>query len=215
MHVGLALVVLGSSSSVTGYATGTLVYDLYWSLVNGAVQAYLYNHLKQAKQTASYAKHIGQIWVYTFVGAAAANILSGFIADAKSLRIPYYISIGSVVCALLIATSLKTDIPGASTDQKHTSRHLVLSTLRHETVLAFAIRRMFSTYIFLTILEFGQIYLLSFGVSAKKLGALWAVTAVVCVAALLLSALASRNHERFTWIYVAILVLLGSPHRHT
>jgi MFS family permease len=176
----IALIVLGSSSSLLGYLVGTILFSLQMCLFNGATQAFLYDWLTDIKQAKLYARRQGTMYAWWLCGAAIANFASGFIAHKWGLRNAYFASILPSLGALVLIISLKEPAFEKSSENvwyKHA--HEAFTILRtHKTILEFTLFSVAATVVLLTICEFGQIYLLHFGISTITLGILWAIDAI-------------------------------------
>jgi MFS family permease len=174
----LAVLTLGLSHSLSAYIIGCVLMGLGISLLNGAAQALLYDTLKEQKLSKSYAKYQGQVYAGYMIGAGIANIASGFIANAFGLRAPYLLSaIPSLLAIVLIA--------GISEPPRHRATANWFSHLgeaAHEIatrpkIIIFGLQFIVTELAILTIGEFGQAYLLTFGVGTVALGLLWALVA--------------------------------------
>ena len=173
------LLVLGSSDSLTTYLIGTVIFGLYLCLFNGAAQALLYDWLASRGETKLYAKQQGTMYALWLTGAGIANLLSGFIAHFWGLRSAYFLSIIPGLVALYALRKLAEPAHESKTESPWYSH--VLDAVReirtHRKIAGFALQFMAATVVLMTIGEFGQIYILSFGVGTIMLGLLWAVDA--------------------------------------
>lgn len=175
---GISLVILGISQNLATYIIGILFFGLYVALTNGASQALLYDWLAEQNQTKRYAKYQGNIYAYFLIGATFANIASGFIANALGLRSTYFLSI-IPACVLAFFILYKTHEPPLK--KKHAQawfthlKEVVQEIKVHRGILVYSVRFIVGLLIINTIWEFGQIYILSFGVTTVLLGILWAV----------------------------------------
>ncbi|MEO7364492.1 MAG: MFS transporter [Candidatus Saccharimonadales bacterium] len=177
----ISLLILGLSRTLPAYLLGAGLYGLFIALWNGAAQALLYDWLASEGDTKSYSRLQGSVYALFLAGAALANFSSGFMAEAFGLASPYFIS---VVPALLAAVALWGiyEPPLEARDEPVWYHHLRLVTagmLNNRQVMISAIRLMIAEVMVLSIGEFGQIYILSFGISTVMLGILWAVNAIV------------------------------------
>lgn len=209
--LGVLCFVLSQSASL--YIVGAALYGLYWSCVNGATQALMYDHLHGLGQASTYAKHQGAVYAYGYLGSGIANLLSGVIADHTSLRTSYIISLLPILISFVLVLSLKetNDDSLAKNDKEVVSYRLqpyvqaLSSVLKRGGVNAyiFVFQIVLMYIIYATILEFGQIYILHFGVSATQLGVLWAIDAAVVALLVHLS----HRLRRKMWIGVSLLVI--------
>jgi len=173
------LVILGTSDSLPIYIVGTVVFGLFWCLFDGAAQALLYDWLAERKETKRYAKLQGSMYAVWLTGAGIANLASGFIGHFWGLRSAYLLSAIPGTIALFCIFKLR-EAPHERKTETPWYTHAI-DALRearsHKKIFGFALQFMAANVILLTIGEFGQIYLLSFGVSTIVLGLLWAATA--------------------------------------
>jgi MFS family permease len=175
----IGLVILGSSNSLTQYLIGSLVFGLFISLLDGAAQALLYDHLQLNRMAIGYGKQQGTMYALFLIGAGIANLASGFIAHALGLRAPFYLSIIPSILAFILL--LPIDEPPLTKLASKWYVHLqsVFGEIKSRPgILLFGIQFVVSEIILLTIGEFGQIYILSFGVGTVALGILWAIDAL-------------------------------------
>jgi MFS family permease len=195
----VAVALLAASDSLQLYLAGTMVFGLYWALSSGTMQAYLYDHLKETNSNHLYAKHQGGVYASGYIGAALANMASGIIADSSTLQMSYIMSLIPVAVGLLLALSLPTAHPTKSLGSRQkmvwTNRISVQRTVR-SVVRALRVQPLAVFYglhialgagVFMTIGEFGQIFLLTYDVSATSLGMLWAGTAIAVAVGLQLA----------------------------
>lgn len=212
---GIGVGLLAVSSSLPLYLAGTFVFGLYWALSSGTMQAYLYDHLKQTDMHHLYAKHQGGVYASSYIGAGIANILSGVIADHSTLRIPYLVSLVPVIIGIGLAAGLHnapTPPKAAASSIGKRAWFRNIPTIFHilrtrPAALFYGFQIALAAVIFLTICEFGQIFLLSYDITATELGILWAIDAVV-VAAALRAAYRFRTIPRAT-VTLYVLILLG------
>ncbi len=176
------ILLMGISSSVIVFLTGIFIYAVYWALCNGAVQAMMYDHLAAIEKHQEYAQHQGSVYAYGYVGAGIANLLSGVIGHYFGLRMPYLVSLIPTALALLLAYSLNETVAKEKSDKSSVAVSLyprqVFDTLRRSPIAGvFAAQIILGLFVFMTICEFGQILLLSYGIEVVQLGILWAVVA--------------------------------------
>lgn len=204
-----SLTVFAFSTSVATYAVGSALFGLYWALCNGTVQAFLYDHLHEKNEHHLYARQLGMVSAYGYIGAGIANIASGIIAHFTDLRMPYLLSIIPALFALYLAYSLNEqrhsdkDNSGISLRPYITS--LYTTIVRRPIVLIYVLQYSIGLVLFLTICEYGQIYLLSHGVTAVTLGILWAAVAGVAALALYVA----HFFQNISWWYMIGFSLLA------
>jgi len=211
--VGVA--VLAVSQSLPVYLFGAFLYGLHWSTFSGTIQAYMYDHLLLSERHKEYAKHQGSVTAYGFIGAGIANILSGIIADHSSLRMPFGLSLIPSVLALMLVISL-SKVTETKTDTPRQIRSYVTEltrTIRQNPIAGvYAAQIIIGLFVFLTICEFGQIFLLSFNSNATWLGIIWAIDAAVVALALHFA----HHVQRWPWqtvlLYASILTSFAIVH---
>jgi MFS family permease len=159
---------------------GTIVFGLFISLLNGASQALLYDHLSLSSMTGHYGKQQGTMYALFLIGAGIANFVSGFMAHGLGLRAPFYLSIiPSVLTFLLLLPIHEPPLAKGAATKWYAHLREVWNEIRtNPRILLFGIQFAISTLVLLTVGEFGQIYMLSFGVSTIALGILWSIDAV-------------------------------------
>lgn len=209
----IGVLIMALSHHIALFAIGVFFYGVYWALCNGAIQAMMYDHLHEDNRHHEYAKHQGSVYAYGYLGAGIANILSGVIAHFFGLRMPYILSLIPVTLALLLAITLKRDRPTAQTERPRLRDYalVLVKTLRRSPITAvFSAQIVLGLFVFMTICEFGQVFLLSYHITAVQLGLLWAVDAGVVALGLQLA----HRLQKFAWqttaVYGCILLLFAA-----
>lgn len=209
--MAISLIILGFSDALWVYVIGAIMYGVHWSFANGAAQALLYEHLVETKHKNDYAKHLGAMYAYGYVGATIGSLFSGVIANNLGLRAPYLLSVVSACFAIYLGLSLK--------ESRFKDRHILASergyhwSALYRTIRSTPLAVVFAAQIIITIVtlatigEFGQIFILDFDVSAVQLGWIWAAVAVVT--ALVLHQ-AYRVQGRQKLALVTFILLLGA-----
>ncbi len=205
----IALIVLGSSNTLSVYLVGSVIFGAYICLINGSAQAVLYDWLAQTSETKRYAKEQGRNYAAFLLGAGIANFASGFIANATSLRSTYFISIIPAALAFLLIIGL-AEPPIAKRQGSLWYKHLgevIHETTRHKRVMVFSIQLIAAGVALYTIGEFGQIYMLAFGISTVALGIFWSIDAIFAASG---RALAHRfqNYPRLLIIIFCVLAFI-------
>ena len=209
-----SVVVLGLSNSLLIYLLGCVLFGLFIALLNGASQALLYDWLASQFQTKLYAKHQGSIYAFFLIGAAIANFASGFIARTLGLRSTYFLSVIPALLAFMILLGLKESALTRKASFEWFS-HLseVLQEIgQHKRILVYALRFTAAAITLMTIGEFGQVYLLSFGISTITLGAAWAITALFAACGRYTAHYFQAHARNFIAVYCFILALFVSSH---
>jgi MFS family permease len=176
----ISLVILGASSTVLVYLIGSFVFGISICLFDGAAQAILYDWLKLKTKTAIYAKEQGRNYAAFLIGAGIANVFSGFIANALDLRSTYFISLVPASLAFVLLLGLE-DPPFAKKQATLWYKHLdevIRELLSHRKIIVFSVQSVAAGVALYTIGEFGQIYMLAFGISTVTLGIFWAIDAL-------------------------------------
>ena len=214
--IGVALLAMSHTTPV--YLLGAFFFALHWSLGNGAVQALLYDHLITIDRHREYAKHQGSVYAWGFVGAAVANSLSGIIAHVTTLRTPYILSLFPIVGAFLLTCSINEQALvhtiGAANKIPTTIRSYAFAlrdTIQRTPILAlYAIQYILAIFVSMTILEFGQVFLLSYGITTMQLGLLWALDAIIVAVGLQLAYKVQRWPQQTIIGFVLVLVLFSA-----
>lgn len=209
----LGVLVMGFSSSTPVFLLGVLTYGIYWALCNGAAQAMMYDHLAAAGRHGEYARQQGSTYAFGYLGAGAANVLSGIIAHFIGLRAPYLLSVIPALVALITALTLRETVrakPTAHSRLLDYPRQLI-STVQHSKLAGiYAAQIIIGVLIFMTICEFGQITLLEYGMSSIWLGFIWAIDAGVVALVLHHAHRLQKRPWQSVLGYVAILLLFAT-----
>lgn len=184
----LGVLIMGVSHSLPPFLFGVVIFGIYWALCNGAAQAMMYDHLAENNRHQEYARQQGSTYAFGFIGAGIANVLSGFIAHFWGLRTSYLLSAIPAVIALLISISLRESRKAPVRAQRPAFtdylKQLLKTFKRSRIALVYAVQIIIGLLVFMSICEFGQITLLSYGMSSIWLGIIWAIDAVVVALAL-------------------------------
>lgn len=202
--------VLAGSNSLPIYLLGAFLYGLHWSTFSGIVQALMYDHLLESGKHRDYSRHQGAVTAFGYIGAGIANILSGLVADMTNLRMPYILSIVPSLFALGLALSLHETKRAVGQHERRTLRQyfteLAHTIKKTPLALAYVIQIVSLLFVMLTVCEFGQVFLLSFHISATTLGFLWALDAGLVALGLHLA----HRLQRWSWqtlvVYIAVLL---------
>lgn len=210
----LGLTTFVASQTLPIYLLGAFLYGLHWSTFAGTIQAFMYDHLLADERHHEYPRHQGSVTAYGYIGAAFANVLSGIIADHSSLRMPFVLSLLPAFFGFLLTLSLREIkvIKNKSEKPPRLRSYLVelfRAIQRQPIVAVYAAQIMVGLFIFKTICEFGQIFLLAYNENATWLGVLWAIDA-----AFVAFALRYAHHvQRWPWqtigLYSVVLVLFA------
>ncbi|HSX05044.1 MAG TPA: MFS transporter [Candidatus Saccharimonadales bacterium] len=177
------IIILGSSDSLTQYLIGVVVFGIFISLMNGAAQALLYDHLALSELSGTYGKLQGSMYALFLIGAGIANLASGFIAHSLGLRAPFFLSIIPSIMAFVLLLPIAEPPLSKAAAKWYAHLGVVLREIRaHPRIMVYGVQFMVSELVLLTIGEFGQIYILSFGVSTIALGVLWSIDAMFAAA---------------------------------
>lgn len=208
----VGILIMGISSSVTVFLVGVFFYGMYWALCNGAAQAMMYDHLASIDRHTEYARHQGSAYAYGYVGAGIANILSGVVTHFFDLRAPYLLSLIPSLLALVLAMSLR-EVHSRSTGKLPklaTYPKQVIATIRTAPIAGiYSLQIIFGVFVFMTICEFGQILLLSYGITTIQLGILWAIDAALVAVGLHYAHRFQRWPWQTTTIYAVLLTVFA------
>lgn len=201
----VSLIVLGMSNSLGIYLLGIAMFGLQMGLFNGAAQAFLYDWLADNNQTKLYAKYQGAMYARFLIGAGIANIGSGLTAHAWGLRTAYFASIIPSLIALTVIARLKESVFEKKPESIwYTHAGEAFHTLRrHSIIVRYTLLSVAASIVLYTVGEFGQVYLLTFHISAVTLGLLWAIVAIFAAAG---RAGAHHMQRRATLLVVAFCI---------
>jgi MFS family permease len=181
----ISLLIMAVSHSLTIYLLGVMIFGLFISLLNGTAEAFLYDWLAVQSKEKLYAKYQGRNYALYLLGAGVANIFSGVITQLSDVRVTYLLSILPVCIAWVILAGLEEPPRSRREDSDAWYGHLgqVLALFKAKPkMLAFGLQLVVIEVFFLTVAEFGQTYMLSFGISTVALGMFWAIDAVFAAA---------------------------------
>ncbi|MGH7241684.1 MAG: MFS transporter [Candidatus Saccharimonadales bacterium] len=208
--VGVAsLLTLASSHSVAVYVVGALLYGLFISFHNGALEAALYDWLAGQKNSHKYAQYQGSIWAAYLLGAGVANATSGLLATVFSLRATYLFSVVPVVLAGLLLTGLTEPSRHKATGQRGSIQAVIRLIIGRPRIIAFGLQFMAAEIVFLTMGEFGQLYILSFGVGTILLGILWSIDAAFAAGGRLWAYRVQHRPRLVVLLYCAVIGLFA------
>jgi MFS family permease len=209
----IGLVVLGSSNSLTQYIIGSVLFGLFISLMNGAAQALLYDHLQLNQLAGTYAKQQGSVYAMFLVGAGIANLASGFMAHSLGLRAPYYLSIIPSILSFVVLLPINEPPLGKEAAKWYTQLRDVIHEIKsHPRILLFGTQFIVSELILLTIGEFGQVYVLSFHVSTIAMGIIWSVVALFAALGRFYAHRMHRWPRTTITLYCAVLAVFAAIH---
>ncbi len=207
----LSIIILGSSNTLAMYLIGSFVFGLCVCLANGAAQALLYDWLALENKTSDYAKEQGRNYAAFLIGAGIANIASGYLANAVGLRGNYYLSVLPCVLALILLIKL-VDPPFSKVQNSLWYKHaneVFKEMIKNRKIVIFSIQMTASSVAFYTIGEFGQIYMLAFGISSVALGIFWAIDALFAASGRAL-AYKIQNYPRLLVLVFCIVIFMFS-----
>ena len=172
----LGLVVLSVSNDVWLYSIGVLLYSIFWTFNEGALEAFVYDSIADNKQESSYQKIIGRVYAMNLFGAGVANLFSGFVAEAFNLRFTYILSIVPAILCMYFLTRLVEPSHHKQVDKKILSqlgdafRFIKRSRVIIALVLSSALIYTASTLVG----EFSQVAVVEHVDTAISLGLIWA-----------------------------------------
>ncbi len=210
--LALSSLLAGVSPGLTVYALSMLLYGLYDVLVEGSYQAIVYDTLREENRTKEYSRMIGWAYGLFLAGAGVANIASGYIAEASSYQMTFYISL--VPCLINIALLLTVREPRFHQLERKERVLRELGAASKKILHIRLLRVLTIVMISLSLMElfkadFGQLYILRYTSDAEFLGILWAIYAFMWA---LGSVIAHRLRTRLTPLIIAStvpLILIG------
>lgn len=177
----VGVIILGTSTTLTQYLLGYMIFAGFWALEAGAKEAYLYDSLVDHKKGHLFQKHLGRLHAYLLIGAATGNALSGFVADSFGLRSSYLLSLVASVLSLVVLSFMREPKHHRQVGKKvvHQIGDLYKLIKKNLTVRLLVLA---GICIFLTAVivgEFAQVVILEFTDSPKVLGFLWMAVALI------------------------------------
>lgn len=204
--LALCSVVSGVSNGLWPYILGDILYGLYAVATSGTYQALTYDILHEERRADQYSKISGRAYALFLVGAGVANIASGFIAQATSMRTAFFITVASCVVNIAVISTIKEPTFHKTEAKARVIAQLgqITKTLAQVGLLralaiimgALAVVELFKS-------EFGQLYMLRYVNDLELMGLLWAAYAFTWA---LGSMIAHRFHDRLTLLVLASTV---------
>jgi MFS family permease len=204
LMMALGLLAMSLSQNAVHYSLGALFFGLMWSFDEGAKEAFVYDTLVDNKQEDLYQRVLGKIYAALLIGAAASNFLSGFIADATSLRTTYVISFIPCAAAFYFVTKLVEPDHHKQVGKK-ILRQLddAGRALKANRVLLALVTAQMLIYVVASIsVEFAQAAIVEYTSSAVILGGVWGLLGLIMAAGNLIA-------HRVKHIFAFIFILLG------
>ncbi len=160
----LANIILGSSTNLSQYLAGTLVWGFYLVCFTGTEEAMLYDSLAALKRESEYKKIYGRSQAFFMSGIFLSSTASGFIANATSLQTPYFLTLIPIAIGLLITFILVEPPKHKQLQSKRALTHmweatkLLIATkvLRHVLLICLVLFLVQTTYY-----EYAQLYYLA------------------------------------------------------
>lgn len=193
-----SLVVLGFSQNIWHYTFGSILFTLFWSFDSGAKEAFIYDTLADHHKTKDYEKILGKTYAYLLAGVAVANISSGFMANATSLRSTFFISLIPGIVAFYLLSKLHEPDHHKQTNRKILNQisELKKTLLQKRTLLLLIIAQIIIYTISSLVGEFSQVSIVEYTDSAIVLGLVWAGLAITL-------AFANTHSHRIKNIHIA------------
>jgi len=200
-------IVLGSSHNIYIYGIGYALYALYLVGTNGTYQAIMYDSLHELCESKRYSKEMGWAYALFLVGAAVANVFSGFIAHRFGYSSTYYLSVIPCLINLIVIISMLEP-----KFHKPENKQAFIFKIRDASYEILKVRLLFglavveSTMAIVEIFktDFGQLYMLRYFSEPQIIGLLWAAYALTWS---LGSLIAHRLHARMN----ALILLSAIP----
>lgn len=201
--LGLCSVVSGLSNGLWPYIIGDVLYGVYVVATSGTYQALTYDILHEEGRQNQYSKISGRAYALFLVGAGVANIASGFIAQATSMRVAFFITVVSCLLNIALISTIKEP-----TFHKTEAKARVFAQLGQVSsalariwllrVLAIIMSALAVVELFKS--EFGQLYMLRYVSELELIGLLWAAYAFTWA---LGSIIAHRFQAKLTLLVMA------------
>jgi MFS family permease len=166
--------ILGTSHSLTQYLIGTFGWGIYLVCITGTLESLLYDSLKQQNLTSSYKKIFGRSQAIFMIGILISSIASGFISNLYGIRWAYYLTLVSVLIALIISLFLSEPEFHKSQTSNKVVAHMLEAVLMIKKSSALVQIVIMSTMLFLVqtaYYEYSQLfYIAIFSASAVATG---------------------------------------------
>ena len=203
IFLAISALVLGTSNSFMPYLLGYMFYGLYIITSEGTYQAILYDSLHEINLHKQYSKINGKAYALFLTGAGVANIASGFLASHFGYRMPFYLSVITCLCNVVVIASMREPLYHKPALKEHAVRQLYNAS---KTIVKIRLLKVLAiTMSLLTIIEyfksdFGQLYMLRYVHTPQLLGLLWAAYAFTWA---LGAFIAHRLHEHLNLLIIA------------
>lgn len=178
--MALCSIILGNSHSLLPYVLGYIFYGLYVVATSGTYQAIIYDSLHEQGEANQYSQINGRAHALFLAGAGVANVLSGFLADALSYRIVFFLAVVPCLVNLVVIARIKEP-----TFHKAEQKEKMLVQLKAVARAIAKVRLLLALTIIMSGLavvelfkgDFGQLYMLRYISAPQLLGLLWAAYA--------------------------------------
>lgn len=209
VSLAVGSIILGLSNGLTVYLIGYAFYSLYVVANNGTYQAIVYDTLHEEGRASQYSKVIGRASAMMLIGAAVANVFSGFLANKFGYSFDFMITVVPCMLNVLVVASVREpQFHKAENKEKILTRLgasikalIGIRLLRGLAVVmsAFAVVEIFKG-------EFGQLFLLRYASGPELIGLLWAAYAIAWAFG---NAIAHRLHDKLNMlIFMSVAPLL-------
>lgn len=170
----ISTIILGTSHSLIQYLIGTFGWGIYLVCITGTLESLLYDSLKQGQLAGNYKKIYGRSQAVFMIAIFISSSASGFIANLYGIRWPYYITLVSLLAAIVFSLFLKEPKFHKNKVSKKAVTHMLEAVvmIRKSAVLIQIV--IMSTMLFLiqtSYYEYAQLYYIAiFSASAVATG---------------------------------------------
>jgi MFS family permease len=181
LGLGLASIILGSSTGLPLYIIGEVFYGIYIVAMSGTYQALIYDTLHEERRADQYSKIAGKAFALFLLGTAIGNLASGFIVSNFGFRMAFFVSVISCLLNIVVILSIHEPKFHKSEQKEHAFLQLKEVSIRIMKINLVRVLTVVMSILTITELfksEFGQLYILRYISEPQLIGILWAVYAL-------------------------------------
>lgn len=178
--LALSSVMYGVSTGIATVLLATVLYGVYVVTTSGTYQALMYDSLHEQNRSDQYSKYNGRAYALFLIGVTFANIASGYIADATSFQMNFFVTVISCLVNIAVIVSLVEPKFHKPTEDKSMVRQLGTATMiiaRKAPLMIMVTITALLGVIGVFTFDYGQIYVSRYVSEVEYIGILWAVYA--------------------------------------